>query len=105
MPAECGFASITDRLAVGPPILAADPHSCGSCRLKAGCGQDCPPHVKPSHTMGIMLRLSAVLLIAASLVLAADADLILHNGKIVTVDGRFSIRQAVAVKSGKITAV
>src|SRR5947209_2302220 len=36
---------------------------------------------------------------------AADADLILHNGKIVTVDARFSVQQAVAVKGGKITAV
>jgi hypothetical protein len=30
--------------AVGRPILAADPLSSGSGRLKAGCGQDCPPH-------------------------------------------------------------
>src|SRR5690349_6847772 len=41
----------------------------------------------------------------ASCGLAADADLILHNGKVVTVDPQFSIRQAVAVKGGKITAV
>ena len=36
---------------------------------------------------------------------AADADLILHNGKVVTVDPQSSIRQAVAVKGGRITAV
>src|SRR3954471_18351172 len=36
---------------------------------------------------------------------AADADLILHNGKVVTVDAQFAVRQAVAVKDGKITAV
>src|SRR6476620_1556061 len=36
---------------------------------------------------------------------SADADLLLHNGKVVTVDPQFSIRQAVAVKGGKITAV
>ena len=35
----------------------------------------------------------------------ADADLILHNGKILTVDPKFSIAQAVAVKDGRITAV
>jgi hypothetical protein len=29
---------------VGQPIQAADPLSSGSSRLKAGCGQDCPPH-------------------------------------------------------------
>ena len=33
------------------------------------------------------------------------ADLILHNGKIVTVDERFTIAQAVAVKKGKFLAV
>src|SRR4051812_6925276 len=35
----------------------------------------------------------------------ADADLILHNGNIVTVDAQFAVRQALAVKDGKITAV
>src|SRR5947209_7744796 len=35
----------------------------------------------------------------------APADLILYNGKVVTVDGRFSIRQALAVKEGRILAV
>src|SRR4051794_32085584 len=36
---------------------------------------------------------------------AADDDLILHNGKVVTVDPAFSIRQAVAVQGGKILRV
>jgi|HigsolmetaAR202D_1030399.scaffolds.fasta_scaffold07439_5 Predicted metal-dependent hydrolase with the TIM-barrel fold len=36
---------------------------------------------------------------------AADADLILHNGKVLTVDGKFSIAQAIAVKNGRITSV
>src|SRR4249920_2736171 len=35
---------------------------------------------------------------------AADADLILHNGKVVTVDAGFHIVEAIAVKSGRITA-
>ncbi len=43
------------------------------------------------------------ILIAASLA-GADADLILHNGKILTVDSRFSIQQAVAVKDGRVAA-
>ena len=51
------------------------------------------------------LRFLAALLGAATLLPAADADLILHNGKVVTVDGQFSIQQAVAIKSGKIAAV
>ena len=29
---------------VGQPIQAADPLSSGSSRLKAGSGQECPPH-------------------------------------------------------------
>jgi hypothetical protein len=33
------------------------------------------------------------------------ADLVLFNGKIVTVDGAFSIRQAIAIKDGRILAV
>ena len=48
----------------------------------------------------VLLTLAAVRILAA-----ADADLILHNGKIITVDSGFSIQQAVAVKEGKITAV
>jgi predicted amidohydrolase YtcJ len=39
------------------------------------------------------------------LLAAQKAELILHNGKIVTVDRDFSIRQAVAVRAGRIVAV
>ena len=35
----------------------------------------------------------------------AQADLVLHNGKIVTVDDRFTIAQAIAVKGERIVAV
>ena len=35
---------------------------------------------------------------------AADADLILHNGKVVTVDAAFRVVEAIAVKGGRITA-
>jgi predicted amidohydrolase YtcJ len=52
-----------------------------------------------------MLRLFAVLALAAVSLAAADADLILHHGKVVTVDAGFSIQQAVAIKSGKIVRV
>ncbi len=51
-----------------------------------------------------MLRAALPVLLASSL-FAADADLILYHGKIVTVDPQFSIRQAIAIKAGKITAV
>jgi predicted amidohydrolase YtcJ len=36
---------------------------------------------------------------------AAEADLILHHGRIVTVDSRFSIQQAIAITSNRIVAV
>ena len=36
---------------------------------------------------------------------AEPADLVLHNGKIVTVDEAFSIHQAVAVRDGRIVEV
>ena len=52
-----------------------------------------------------VLRLIAGLTVSAALLSAANADLILRNGKIVTVDQKFTIRQAVAVKGGKIAAV
>src|SRR6266545_1061541 len=35
---------------------------------------------------------------------AADADLILHNGKVVTVDAAFRVMEAIALKGGRITA-
>lgn len=53
-----------------------------------------------------MLRRRALAaLLAPAALICAPADLILHHGKIVTVDARFSIRQAVAVGGGKILAV
>jgi len=36
---------------------------------------------------------------------AQDSDTVLLNGKILTVDGRFSIRQAMAIRDGKILAL
>ena len=48
-----------------------------------------------------------VALLATLLPVPAHAapELIVHNGKIITVDAQFSIRQAMAVEGGKITAV
>lgn len=42
------------------------------------------------------------LLLVTIPMLAADADLILHNGRILTADARFTVVQAVAVKDGRI---
>ncbi len=50
------------------------------------------------------LLLSACLSALATLP-ASAADLILHRGKIVTVDGAFSIHDAIAIEAGKVKAV
>lgn len=52
-------------------------------------------------------RMLLVLLCYAGIggALAADADTILVNGKIVTVDGRFTIAEALAIKGQRIAAV
>ena len=53
-----------------------------------------------------MFRFALLLIFALPFPLAAaDADLIVHNGKVVTVDAKFSIAEAVAVKDGRILYV
>jgi len=58
-----------------------------------------------------MKRYSGVLLVfcltlfSAAVQAAGDADTVLVNGKIVTVDDRFTIAQAVAIKDGRIVGV
>jgi predicted amidohydrolase YtcJ len=63
----------------------------------------------PSHSLKdiSMRRLFFLALIAWSNVAAAQesADLILHNGKVVTVDAKDTIAQAIAIGGGKILAV
>src|SRR4051812_44582325 len=50
-----------------------------------------------------MRHLLPLLLLPAPIL--ADADLIVHHAKVVTVDAKFSIAEAVAVQDGKIVAV
>src|SRR5213593_2873847 len=53
----------------------------------------------------VPITLFISLFLTVTSLLAKEADLILHRGKIVTVDAKFSIAQAVAVKSGRILKV
>lgn len=53
----------------------------------------------------VILSVLCFTLAAQGAVRASDADLVLHNGKIVTVDGEFSLAQAMAVQDGRIVAV
>ncbi|MEW6160117.1 MAG: amidohydrolase family protein, partial [Verrucomicrobiota bacterium] len=48
---------------------------------------------------------SIILFASSAILLAAEPHLILRNGRIVTVDSRFSIHSALAVSGNKITAV
>ena len=43
--------------------------------------------------------------VAVGQLAAAEADLILHGGKVATVDSRFSIHQAIAIRDGRILEV
>jgi predicted amidohydrolase YtcJ len=49
-------------------------------------------------------RLLLALLLSGLAAPAADADLIIHNGKVITVDPAFRVVEAAAVKGGRITA-
>ncbi len=53
----------------------------------------------------VPITLFISLFLTVSSLLAKEADLILHRGKIVTVDAKFSIAEAVAVESGRILKV
>jgi predicted amidohydrolase YtcJ len=48
---------------------------------------------------------AAVFLLLPAILLAADSDLILHNGKIATLDQRNDFVEAIAFKSGRIAAL
>src|SRR5436190_754981 len=58
-------------------------------------------------TLRVVSLLAGIVLLSSSgsPAWAAEADLILHNGKIVTVDKKFSIHQALAVQGGRILRV
>lgn len=52
-----------------------------------------------------MMRCLICLVALATAANAADSDLILHNGKIATLDARNTFAQAIAFKSGRISAI
>src|SRR5690606_41341962 len=53
----------------------------------------------------LLATIAAGAALTAGCASAQTADLILHNGKILTVDEGFSIQQAIVAKDGKILAV
>ncbi len=54
---------------------------------------------------GLAAWAAGVAVLLAGTAMAAPADMVLYNGKVLTVDKAFSVKQAVAVKDGKILAV
>jgi hypothetical protein len=52
-----------------------------------------------------MIRILVGLCFTRLFLFGADADLILRNGKVVTVDQDFSIQQAVVVRGSEIVAI
>ena len=50
-------------------------------------------------------RMTLICLLLVPVLAHAQADLVLHNGKIITVDDRFTIAQAIAIKGERIIAV
>src|SRR5262245_52812057 len=55
--------------------------------------------------LGLLLTLMATALVTAQQPSPAAPDLVLSNGKVITVDERFTIAQAIAVKGDRIVAV
>jgi predicted amidohydrolase YtcJ len=51
------------------------------------------------------MRFALLFTFTATFAFAAGPSLILHHGKVVTVDENFSIHQAIAITDGKVAAV
>jgi len=77
----------------------------GRCRGRAGPEVGAPVAVSRRAQSRRAILLSAAVLCFVHAISAADADLILHHGKIVTADSTFSVHQALAVTGDRITAV
>lgn len=58
-----------------------------------------------AFAFALTFALAILFAFASSSAVAQDADLILRNGKIATVDPAFSIREAMAVRDGRVLAV
>jgi predicted amidohydrolase YtcJ len=64
--------------------------------------------VSGAKVKSIIKACAAIILLTAlwpAVAAAQTADLILMNGKVITVDDRFTIAQALAIKAGRIIAV
>ncbi len=92
-----------------PPLQSAFPYrrmqnTTRSFSTAAFAGPDLHSREKCIMTVRLLAVLAAAVLFASPLA-AADAELILHNGKIVTVDRKFTIAEALAIQGGRILQV
>jgi predicted amidohydrolase YtcJ len=93
------------RLSVGCEL-----RSCATSRRRERLGQvsNLSPSNRGHEFLNIARRLvlGCVCLLAIGCITfranAVDADLIFHNGRVVTVDNRFSIHQAIAIQDGRV---
>jgi predicted amidohydrolase YtcJ len=60
---------------------------------------------RPSTGVFRLVLLLSLVLSSSALLRSQSADTVLLNGKILTVDSQFSVRQALAIREGKIAAV
>lgn len=112
---RCGKTPVpTSQANPGPQGVVPDGVDSGAARGPRRSHRGAPAGVAPPDRLlcalpwysgSAMFRLAFLSVLGALRLGAADADLILYNGKIVTVDSSFSVHQAVAAKAGKITAV
>lgn len=70
-----------------------------------GEAQQCRVRIAHHATNAGRCAVRTLLLLFFPVLAFAQADLVLHNGKIVTVDERFTIAQAIAIKGERIVAV
>src|SRR5436190_518641 len=63
------------------------------------------PSLKRALSVLLGLLLAGCMTSQAPVATGEPPELLLYNGKVVTVDGRFSIAQAVAIRGGKFVAV
>src|SRR5579859_1839963 len=89
-------------------LLQTTPHSIllASPRFECIKGRNMISRIRATKRRRRALGTIVVALFTSNIAAAADhADLIIHHGKIITVDEKFSIGQALAVKGDRILSV
>ena len=70
----------------------------------SGFGSQKQTPAKSAHTRALAVLAGLLLTLTAAPAFAQTADTVLFNGKILTVDGDFSVREALAIGHGEVLA-